>query len=472
MLIALCISALLQVQPAAEASSFSHRPALPALTVKALGRPEYGLHITSPQGQFIFTSLSYTPATPKGSATLYRVTGPGGLGPYRLGAELKFMSKKILIYVDGRPTNSYEIYRWFDFVNVFEGGAAKEAGLDKSWHILKVDGQDFDSDADALMAYLTHRPVVEALAFQRNFVGGQKEPHTFQIRLHKQDLPTNPAEDQLVPEQAKVLEPHLNDPRLWLELVTLRSALPRFAPLPVDLGGKRRWAVRGVKNPQPSHGEQPDRITLELWGGDPTSEPTRPYPAALWVEPEDGLHHGRVLLAEDRWYQIQDVALDAASGRLLKLALKPWTADVAGLLAGASPSPALGPGATLSDREALEQYANDAMVEWKTMTLPGELLSQDLQSAGNLVVRLEKGLLKLDLEVKGIRSRLDAAARAEAERKAQAELAARDGKAVPPVQTTRPATESERLADLLEQRKAILMAILGSAKQSLASLRR
>ena len=80
-------------------------------------------------------------------------------------------------------------------------------------------------------------------------------------------------------------------------------------------------------------------------------------------------------------------------------------------------------------------------------------------------------MLALDLELKGIRSRLDAAARIEAERKAQAELAARDGKAAPQVQTA-PATDSERLADLLDQRKAILMAILGSAKQALANLRR
>lgn len=35
-----------------------------------------------------------------------------------------------------------------------------------------------------------------------------------------------------------------------------------------------------------------------------------------------------------------------------------------------------------------------------------------------------------------------------------------------------PAAESDRLADLLDQRKAILMAILGSAKQALANLRR
>jgi hypothetical protein len=63
-----------------------------------------------------------------------------------------------------------------------------------------------------------------------------------------------------------------------------------------------------------------------------------------------------------------------------------------------------------------------------------------------------------------------AAARAEAERKAQAELAAKQGRPAP---TAPPAAaESDRLADLLDQRKAILMAVLGSAKQALANLRR
>jgi hypothetical protein len=109
-------------------------------------------------------------------------------------------------------------------------------------------------------------------------------------------------------------------------------------------------------------------------------------------------------------------------------------------------------------------------VEWKTRTLPGLLANQTLDADEDLVVRLEKGLLSLDLEVKGLRARLDAAARAEAERKAQAELAAKEGKAAPAAPP--PAAESERLADLLDQRKAILMAVLGSAKQALANLRR
>jgi len=469
-LVPLMLPALCQTAPAALAQQpITYRPALPALAAKAPGKPEYGLYITSPQGQFVFTNLSYSPGTPKGSAALFRVTGPGGLGPYRLGAELEFWFDSYRFREDDpQKTRTYTFPR-FEILKVMDAGAAKEAGLDKGWALLKVDGQDFGWDTTALMAYLSNHPTVEALAYKRN--GERTESRSIQIRLHKEDLVVNPAEEQLIPEQAKVLQPHLKDPRLWSELIALRSALPRFTPLPMDLGSKRMWAVRGVKDSQPTQGEQSGPITLELWSEDPASRPTQPYPAALWVEPEDGLREGRVLRAEERWYQIQEVAVDADSGRLLNLALKPWTPDVSGLLVGASPAQALGHGATLASREALEEYANDAMVEWKIRSLPGRLTTQGLEGTEDLVIRIEKGLLKLDLEVKGIRSRLDAAARAEAERKAQAELAARDGKASPQVQAT-PVTESERLADLLDQRKAILMAILGSAKQSLSNQRR
>ena len=107
-------------------------------------------------------------------------------------------------------------------------------------------------------------------------------------------------------------------------------------------------------------------------------------------------------------------------------------------------------------------------MEWKTRTLPGLLASQELKPAEDLVIRIEKGLLNLDLEAKGVRTRLDAHARAEAERKAEAQLAAKERSAPAPAALT----DSERLADLLDQRKAILMAILGSAKQALANLRR
>jgi hypothetical protein len=289
--------------------------------------------------------------------------------------------------------------------------------------------------------------------------------------MRKLDTPADPADGVLIPEDTEALRPILQDIRAWKVLLAQRSALPRFTPLLVDLPGRRLWAVRGVRNPHPAQGESPELITLEFWGEDPVVAPEQDHPAALWPESKDGLDSGRALCVKDHWYRIQEVAVDAATGRLLKLTLLPWTADVPALLGGATLARDLGPGPALAHREALEQLANDALVEWKTRTLPGLLATQVLGPTEDLVVRIEKGLLKMDLEVKGIRSRLDAQARAETERKAQAELAAKDGKAAPAPQVA-PAAESEQLADLLDQRKAILMAILGSAKQALANLRR
>ena len=464
MLIAVLFYCLAQTPQPMEAVLPSHRPALPALAAKAPGKPEYGVHISSPQGQFILTNLRYTPQNPTGACTVYGVTGPAGMGPYRLGVELGGPSKYVKLDIDGRYQGTF-----FDIKRALEGGAAKKAGLDEDWSILSVDGQTFGWNLNALIAYMTSRPAIEVLALKAKGWGMGSKQKTFRIQMRKLDAPVDPADGVLVPQQVDALQPFLKSSGVWPELVALRSALPRFTPLPVDLPGKRMWAVRGVRNPHPGQGEQPDLITLEFWGTDPAAEPKQ-HPTALWPEPEDGLRGGRVLQVEDRWYRIQEAAVDPASGRLLKLALQPWTVDVPSLLGGTDQARVLGPGAAISHREDLEQVANDALVEWKTRTLPGLLAMQGLGPTEDLVVRIEKGLLALDLGVKGIRSRLDAQARAEAERKAQAELAAKEGKTPP--QAASSTTESERLADLLDQRKAILMAILGSAKQALSNLRR
>jgi hypothetical protein len=465
--IPLLLCALLQVVPPAVAPApISYRPALSALAAKAPGKPGYGVHISSPQGQFILTNLRYTTQNPTGACTVYRVTGPAGMGPYRLGVELGGPSKYVKLDINGRYQGTF-----FDIKRALEGGAAKKAGLDEDWSILTVDGQDFGWNIQAMIAYMTMRTSIEVLALKAKGWGMGSKQKTVQIQLRKLDTPVDPSDGVLVPEQMEALRPILKDIGVWSELVALRSALPRFKALPVDVSGKRMWAVRGVKNPHPVQGEQTGLVTLEFWGEDPATGPKQNYPAALWTEPEDGLRGGKALKVEDRWYRIPEAEVDPASGRLLSLALQPWEADVPALLGGADLSRELGPIKAPALQESLEQLANEALVEWKTRTLPGLLATQNLGPAEDLVIRIEKGLLALDLEVKGIRSRLDARARAEAERKAQAELAAKSGQPVPMVQAVL-ATESERLADLLDQRKAILMAILSSAKQSLSNLRR
>jgi hypothetical protein len=178
---------------------------------------------------------------------------------------------------------------------------------------------------------------------------------------------------------------------------------------------------------------------------------------------------GKFVKLHGRWYRILGARLGPDSRRLEAMNLEAWKPDVPALLAGRCPTQV---GIEKSfDREGIEQAANQALLVWKTRTLPDQLATQNRGAAEDLVLSIEQGLLALDLDVKTMRSRLDATARAETERKAQAELAARDGKAAPPAPAA-PATGSERLADVLDQRKAILMAILGSAKQALSTLRR
>ena len=462
MLIALCLSALLQSPQVPEANSISRRPALPALTVKAPGRPEYGLHISSPQGQFVFTNLEFTPGKPKGGAVFYRVAGPAGMGPYRLGIQFGAL-------INWRKTAGLYQGDFLRITKALEGGAAKAAGLDEHWNILSIDGQTFGWNTYAMASYLSMRPAIEVLAM-RGIGWGAGKQKTFHIQLQKVETPVDPTDGVLIPEQVEALQPTFREAGIWSDLIAQRSALPRFRPLPMKLGTRQIWAVRGIRGPSSVEGGQADPITLEFWGEDPALGPKQNYPAALWAEPEDGLRSDRVLQVEEHWYRIQEVALEAASGRLLKLALQPWTPDVSSLLVGADLARDLGPRVAIAPREAYEQLANEALIEWKIRTLPGLLATQGLGAMEDMVVRLEKGLLKLDLEVKGIRTRLDTQARTEAERKAALEIAGKGGGTVPAAAPL--ATESERLADLLDQRKAILMAILGSAKQSLSNLRR
>ncbi len=467
MLLAPLLFALVQAPPPPTVpAGIVQRPALPALAAKAPGHPGYGIHLTSPEGQFIFSNLRYNALNPKGAATLYRVTGPAGLGPYRLGVQLGFHPKFL------REVNGEKWYSDMFYVidKALEGGAAKDAGLDEDWSILKVDGKDFGWNLNALISYLTTRPSVEVLALKRKGWGAGTKKKTFQIQLRKPETPVDPADGVLVTEHVEALAPLLRAPAAWSELVRLRAATPRFAALPVDFGGRTFWVVRGAPNPQPQQGEDATRIFLEFWKEDPAAGPRQNRPDALWAEPSDHVLQGRVLRLPDGWVRARQVTLDPESGRLAQLVLEPWKADTPALLGGATQARELGPGAALADREALEQLANESLVEWKTRTLPGLLANQTLDADEDLVVRLEKGLLSLDLEVKGLRARLDAAARAEADRKAQAELAAKEGKPAPAALP--PAAESERLADLLDQRKAILMAVLGTAKQALANLRR
>ena len=467
------LTSLLGAQPA-PAPLVIWEPASPALTAKAPGSPAYGLVVTTSLGKQLLTTLSFDPVTLKPQARVYRIDGPAGWGPYRSGLERSLGFSAAMKRPADNNALHWSWYRdYFHFTPPPKGSAAAEAGLDQSKYALtrikSVDKSTFDWNVAALVYHITQSPTIEVQTIKLPLLFGPSE-RTYTIRNRRIEQPPAPDDADLVnagpdPEAQKAIA----TPEPWRALLKLRSQTPTHAPLPLELEGRKLWAVRLPHRP-PKGNQAGLPGSLEFWKTDPGTGMFEGGLAEVHPEPSEGFAAGQALHLGGAWYRLQALSVDPTSGRLARLILEPWKADFPTLLAGRTLASELGSLARLPLRESLEQAANDALLEWKTISLPDALASQDAKAAVALVVRIEKGLLALDLEVKGIRSRLDAAVRTEAERKAQAELAAKEGQPAPAALP--PATESERLADLLDQRKAILMAVLGSAKQTLASLRR
>jgi len=464
MLIAVLFLGLLQAQlPPAQSTPRVYEPSAPALVAKAPGAPGYGLQTTTRSGKILLTNLRFHPVTRKVQGQLFRILGPAGMGPYRLGAQLQFHPQQ---QAPNDVLHPIWFANYFAIVSTQDGFPAKEAGLEGRWVIESVDGTNFGWDLGALIFHISNSPIINVGAVKLPMFGGPSRK-TFRITTRKVGEPVDPGDGSLEPVQANSeVQAWLNGKQTWRDLLILRSRQTRFAPLPIDLAGRRLWVVRASGEPS----SDASRV-FEFWREDPLTGAWDTGLLDLWPEPQGGLRPGTAIRIEDHWYRILASGQDPATGRLDRLELRPWEPDIASLLGGTTLAKDLGGLKAPPLQESIEQLANESLVEWKTRTLPGLLAAQNLGPAEDLVIRIEKGVLALDLEAKGIRSRLDAAARAEAERKAQVELAAKTGQPAPQVQAT-PATESERLADLLEQRKAILMAILGSAKQSLSNLRR
>ena len=94
--------------------------------------------------------------------------------------------------------------------------------------------------------------------------------------------------------------------------------------------------------------------------------------------------------SKDHWYRLQALTQDPTSGRLTSFDLRPWEADINSLLSGVTMVKEL-TAKTSALQESLEHTANDALVEWKTRTLPGLLKTQDTPALEDLVIRTERG---------------------------------------------------------------------------------
>lgn len=434
-------------------------PAHPGLAARAPGSPDYGLVVTTSVGKFLVTNLAFDPVTREPKAHIYRILGPAGMGPYWVGVELTAETSRAFADLDkDLPT------RFFIIKQIPEDSPARKLFY-KGSEVFAIDGQTFGWDPRAAEYYLSHRPEAAWSKVDHTLFLGYSIK---KVRVVARRAPA--AEPDLatleVAEPGRALEPAWGDLAAWKALLAARCQSPRSRPCEVQLDSQQFWLVRGQA--ESKSGVSPSPV-VEFWSANPAGGAWTEALVETTPEPKDGLRLHRVLRAQGRWWRISDLRQDSA-GRLEALAVRPLQPDIPALLKGALIGKDLGPTESIPLREELEGWANKALLEWKVRQLPGVLATNAQPEAEALVMSLEEGLLALDLESKGIRARLDAATRAETERKAQAELAARDSRPVP----TAPVgvAESERLADLLDQRKAILMAILASAKQALAVLRR
>jgi hypothetical protein len=474
----LCVPAILNakapkaVPPPTPAEPLVSEPSVPALAAKAPGAPGYGLQVTTGTGKVMITNLSFQLTTHKPQARFYRIVGPAGLGPYRIGLVLGFHKE------ENMPANHLH-YSWYS--NYFtlgkaeDGFPAKKAGLvpDKYARLVieSVDGSNFGWDVNALVWHITNSPMVEINTAKLPVLFGGPSRSTYKIHTRKLETPVDPADGgfENIPPIDEI-KAWLGNKQTWQDLLILRSRTAQFAPLALDLAGRKVWVVRAQGELSQETPPRAPRV-LEFWKEDPLTGPFDTGIMDVWPEPQDGFRAGLALRIGDRWYRLQAYAQDPATGRLTTFELRPWEADVPSLLSGADLAGELGSLKAPGVQESLEQLANDALVEWKTRTLPGMLRTQESPALEDLVIRIEKGLLALDLQVRGIRQRLDAQARAQAAQQAQVDKPG-GNQAAPAPAPVAPTTDSERLADLLDQRKAILQAVLGTSKQSLAQVRR
>jgi hypothetical protein len=441
---------LLQVTPAPEVAFEAVHP---EVVRKLVRTQDYGVKVTTPDGVLLLTDFSYLPE-PRGAASyaMTRMHGPGILGPYRYGL-------KVRIHGQTRANP------WGDCLQIQEvadGSPARKANLRPGQIIRALDGRPVGRDLWTLLYRMSQCPRVELTCEWEGAWGGAKT-RTFLVEGQKEGAEPSPGDVELAGDFPSSYhqwnEQKQNNLVARKEALLIRSKAPSGQPLKLPAGAPSAWVVwhRGGMRP-----------ALEFWDHPPQS--LEGSPEEVWLLPAEGLKPGRIVRRKEQWLEVTALESEGPMGILRHLDLRPLDFDVQNLLAGRRFSSGLG---TLQDSrpgEGLEQAANEALLYWKAKGLSGYLQGREATGLEGDVFHIEKGLLLLDLEVKGIRARLDAAARAEAERKAQAELAAKEGKPAPAAAP--PAAESERLADLLDQRKAILMAVLGSAKQALANLRR
>lgn len=240
-----------------------------------------------------------------------------------------------------------------------------------------------------------------------------------------------------------------HQPEAWQALEAARAAAPFRAPVEARLGGATIWAVGDLVPVAVLRPGGESLGTIELYESNPRQAPgarpvailvlARRLPSGEEVKRADlGL-----LSRPDGFFRVSQVGR-TPEGQLARLEFAPFRPDPRAVLGGLTAEDVLGTGHP--NELAMEHLLTDALLEWKTRELQPWALGVAPAALEDAVVATEKGMLALDLKARVIKDAIDAAARDGAG--SQATLTAK--------------------AQVLDQRKTVVAAVLGTLKQARA----
>ncbi|MFT3914339.1 MAG: hypothetical protein QM704_09545 [Anaeromyxobacteraceae bacterium] len=246
---------------------------------------------------------------------------------------------------------------------------------------------------------------------------------------------------------------HVDD-RLWAALAEARATSPFHAPVQARMGEATFWAI-GDLVPEAVTSRAGESLgTIEVYASDPRSDRTNlPRPVMVMAvarRSPDGAETVRrpetlgIVGRSDGFFVVERFAR-SPEGRLTSLAFASWRPDVQAVLRGQVAADVLGDGAPFELK--MEKLLTEALLEWKTRGLQPWAAGATPLALEDAVVAAEKGMLELDRRSRVVKDEIDAKARAGAG--SQPEL-----------------TEK---AQLLDQRKAVVAAVIATLKAARAA---
>ena len=442
--------------PVAKPGELREEPMPAAWGPQLPGAPFTGAMLTTYLGRFAIVPTRFDP---KGRLRwrALRVEGPAGLGPYDHGLEVEIVS------APGEGTDVARIT-----------SIREEPGMGRDHDWKTGDFMEFPPRFNPDQPDLSHG------LFLFHYRLSNQDLFSFNVFIPRRTILANrlPAwtgakaragTPASLPATFNPEGPLPVETGPWLKqasarLLALRRTHPAYQPLRIEWAG-RSWDVVGPSRPGGS-------TQIEFWADGPSDRPEDTYDI-----PRTTQIAGSIVSLGGRVARVRRAAWDPGTGRLTHLELEPWTPDALGFLLATTSEGAV--------QVTLAQALNDALVDWKVKELGAYLQSLTGAAAVDFIARLEKTLLRMDLEIRKLRQAGDSQEQEAANRQASEGLQTVQQGSGPrffllPAERRDLGEEDGRMAtgaspdllDLLEQRKAIVSAILANSKLTLASVRR